>query len=160
MPQGAPTSLPATLHFHKTLTLLEIDITSPQCIHFILCIFKSSPNLQKLNVGIHPSDIREEGALQFLDMKIKEPQTLNSLLTVKIKGLLGSKVEIMFVKLILSSTPVLETMYLTGEDMVEEAEFTLMSELLKCKRPSSQARVMYLRCPGDSSIFNFYSSKD
>ncbi|CAM8899433.1 unnamed protein product [Rhodiola kirilowii] len=155
MPEDAPTSLPTTLHFHKSLTLLEIDISSPQCILFIFCIFKSSPNLQKLNLGIHPSAyIREEAALQFLDMKIKEPQTLNSLVTVKIKGLLGCRVEIMFIKLILSCAPILETMYLTG-NIVREAEFTLMSELLMCKRPSPQAQVMYLRYPGDSSIFNF-----
>ncbi|CAM8901738.1 unnamed protein product [Rhodiola kirilowii] len=155
MPEDAPTSLPTTLHFHKTLTSLDIDMSSPQCILFILCIFKSSPNLQKLNLGIHPSAyIREEAALQFLDMKIKEPQTLNSLVTVKIKRLLGCRVEMMFIKMILSSTPVLETMYLTG-NIVMEAEFKLMSELLKCKRPSPQAQVMYLRYPGDSSIFNF-----
>ncbi|CAM8901739.1 unnamed protein product [Rhodiola kirilowii] len=155
MPQGAPTSLPTTLHFHKTLTLVKIDITSPQCIHFILCIFKSSPNLQMLNLGIHPSAlIGEEAALHFLDTQIREPQTLNRLLAVKIKGLLGSRVEIIFIKLILSCAPVLETMYLTG-NIVREAEFTLMSELLMCKRPSPQAQVMYLRYPGDSSIFNF-----
>ncbi|CAM8904511.1 unnamed protein product [Rhodiola kirilowii] len=140
MPRDAPTSLPTTLHNHSRLTLHNLGISSPQCICFILCIFKSSPNLRKLNIRIHPSAyISEEDALQLLDMKIKEPQTLNSLLTVTIKGLLGSRVEIMFIKLILSSTPVLETMYLTG-NIVKEAEFTLMSELLKCKRPSPQAQ--------------------
>ncbi|CAM8904512.1 unnamed protein product [Rhodiola kirilowii] len=141
MPRDAPTSLPTTLHNHSRLTLHNLGISSPQCICFILCIFKSSPNLRKLNIRIHPSAyISEEDALQLLDMKIKEPQTLNSLLTVTIKGLLGSRVEIMFIKLILSSTPVLETMYLTG-NIVKEAEFTLMSELLKCKRPSPQAQI-------------------
>ncbi|CAM8899441.1 unnamed protein product [Rhodiola kirilowii] len=143
MPRDAPTSLPTTLHNHSRLILHNLGISSPQCICFILCIFKSSPNLRNLNIRIHPSAyISEEAALQLLDMKIKEPQTLNSLLTVTIKGLLGSRVEIMFIKLILSSTPVLETMYLTG-NIVKEAEFTLMSELLKCKRPSPQAQVIF-----------------
>ncbi|CAM8900475.1 unnamed protein product [Rhodiola kirilowii] len=156
MPEDAPTSLPTTLHFHRSLTLLEIDISSPQCILFILCILRSSPNLRELNLGIHPvAYISEEAALQFLDMQIIQPQTLNKLLTIKIKGLLGSRVEIMFIKLILSSTTVLETMYLTGEFMVEKAEITFTSELLKCKRPSPQAQLIYLRYPGNNSIFNF-----
>ncbi|CAM8906836.1 unnamed protein product [Rhodiola kirilowii] len=155
MPHDYPTSLPTTLHNLRCITLLEIDISSPQCILFILCILRSSPNLLKLNLEIHPSAIiREEAALQVLDMQIKKPQTLNNLLIVKIKGLSGSKVEIMFINLILSCTPVLKTMYLTG-NIVKEAEFTLMSELLKCKRPSPQGQVMYSRYPGDNSIFNF-----
>ncbi|CAM8907166.1 unnamed protein product [Rhodiola kirilowii] len=140
MPRDAPMSLPTTLHNHRCLTLLEIDISSPQCIHFILGIFKSSPNLQKLNVGIRPSaDIREVAALHFLDTQIREHQTLNSLVTVKIKVLLGKRFEIMFIKLILSCAPILETMYLTGY-MVNEVELTLMSELLTCGRSSPQAK--------------------
>ncbi|CAM8899426.1 unnamed protein product [Rhodiola kirilowii] len=155
IPLHAPTSLPTTLHNLRHLTFLTTNISSPQCIHFILCILRSSPNLQKLNLEIHPSaDIREEAALQFLDMQIKKPQTLNNLLIVKIKRLSGSKVEIMFINLILSCSPVLKTMYLTG-NIVKEAEFTLMSELLKCKRPSPQAEVMYSRYPCNNSIFNF-----
>ncbi|CAM8904500.1 unnamed protein product [Rhodiola kirilowii] len=141
IPRYAPTSLPTTLHNLRHLTLLRSNISSPQCIRFILCILKSSPNLQKLYLEIHPSAYTtDEAALQILDMPIKEPHTLNNLLTVKIKGILGNKVEIMFIKLILSSTPVLETMYLTGEFMVEEAEITFMSELLKCERRSPQAQ--------------------
>ncbi|CAM8901743.1 unnamed protein product [Rhodiola kirilowii] len=154
MPRDVPTRIP-TLHNHRMLTLMDTDISSPQCICFTLCIFKSSPNLQKRNIRIHPSAyILEEAALHFLDTQIRQPQTLNSLVTVKIKGLLGSRVEIMFIKLILSSTPVLETMYLTG-NIVKETEFTFMSELLKCKRRSLEAQVMYSRHPGDSSIFDF-----
>ncbi|CAM8901960.1 unnamed protein product [Rhodiola kirilowii] len=167
MPRDAPTSLPATHHKLRCLTLLKIDMSSPQCIHIILCILKSSPNLQKLNLGILSSAYIMEDALQILDMQIKKPQTLNSLITVKIKGCLGSEVAIMFIKLILSCTPVLEALYLMGEyivylmreDIVNEEEFTFMSEVLKCKRSSPQAQVMYSRYPGDSSIFNFKSLK-
>ncbi|CAM8906838.1 unnamed protein product [Rhodiola kirilowii] len=163
MPQDAPTSLPTTLQNHKRLTLLDIDISSLECIYFILCLLKSSPNLQNLNLGVKEIDptahVREEAALQFLDTQIREPQTLNSLSTVKIRGLMGSKVEIMFIKLILSCSPILETMYLTGENIVKKAEFKLMSELLKCKRPSPQAQVIYLQYDDaiNSSIFKFWS---
>ncbi|KAL9691516.1 hypothetical protein QQ045_011940 [Rhodiola kirilowii] len=94
MPRDAPTSLlPATLHKLRCLTLLKIDMSLPQCIHIILCILKSSPNLQKLNLGILSSAYIMEDALQILDTQIKKPQTLNSLITVKIKGRLGSELQ-------------------------------------------------------------------
>ncbi|CAM8973226.1 unnamed protein product [Rhodiola kirilowii] len=164
MPQDAPTSFHTTLHNHKSLTLLELNISSPQCMYFVLCILKSSPNLQKLNLYLEnsPETIEDEAASHLLDMQTREPHTLNSLLTIKIKGLSGSKVEIMFIKMILSCSPVLKTMYLTGtyssglgKDILNEAESTLMSELLQCTRSSYRAQVNYSRYPGDSSIFDF-----
>ncbi|CAM8899423.1 unnamed protein product [Rhodiola kirilowii] len=170
MPQDAPKSFPTTLHNHTGLTLLEIDISSPQCIYFVLCILKSSPNLQKLNLGILSSEtVEDETAIDpfirhSLEMETRETQTLNSLLTIKMKGILRSKVGIMFIKMILSSSPVLKTMYLTGfdassscmeEDILNEAEVTLMSELLKFPRSSCRAQVNYSRYSGDSSIFDF-----
>ncbi|CAM8900487.1 unnamed protein product [Rhodiola kirilowii] len=164
MPQDVPTSLPTTLQNLRCITLLEIDISSLQCICFILCIFKSSPNLRKLKIRVRGSqidpsaDIREEAALKFLDTQIREPLTLNSLSTVKIKGLSGSKVEIMFIKLILSCSTVLKTLNLCGaKNLQNQAEFTLISEILQCPRPSCQAQVIYSKHPGDSSIFNFQS---
>ncbi|CAM8900484.1 unnamed protein product [Rhodiola kirilowii] len=162
MPQDAPTSLPTTLQNLRCITLLEIDISSLQCICCILCIFKSSPNLRKLSIRVrgsqnHPSAyIWEEAALHFLDTQIRQPQSLNSLLTVKIKGLMGSKVEIMFIKLILSCSTVLKTLHLWGaKNLQNQAEFTLISELLQCPRPSCRAQVIYSKHTGDSSIFNF-----
>ncbi|CAM8899425.1 unnamed protein product [Rhodiola kirilowii] len=170
MTQDAPTSFPTTLHNHTSLTLLEIDISSPQSIYFVLCILQSSPNLQKLNLGILSSEtVEDEAAIDpfirhLIEMETRETQTLNSLLTIKMKGILRSKVGIMFIKMILSSSPVLKTMYLTGfdassscmeKDILNEAEVTLMSELLKFPRSSCRAQVNYSRYSGDSSIFDF-----
>ncbi|CAM8900476.1 unnamed protein product [Rhodiola kirilowii] len=164
MPPDAPMSLPTTLHNLKSLTLLEMSFSSPQCIYFVLCILKSSPNLQVLNLRILSYKTSEEkDDLHFLDMQTRETHILKSLLTVKIKGLLGSKIGIMFVKLILSCSPVLETMFLTGvdarcsclgKDILNEAELTLMSELLHF-RSSTRAQVIYSTPPGDSFIFDF-----
>ncbi|CAM8899424.1 unnamed protein product [Rhodiola kirilowii] len=166
MPQDAPTSFPTTLHNHTSLTLLKIDILSPQCIYFVLCILKSSPNLQKLNLEIVSLETTVEDeaalALHLLEMETRETQTLNSLLIIKMKGILGSKVGIMFIKMILSISPVLKTMYLAekhryclGNDYA--AEFTLLKELLKCPRwlCRDQVKVNYSKYPGDSSIFDF-----
>ncbi|CAM8900477.1 unnamed protein product [Rhodiola kirilowii] len=156
LPEDALTSLPTTFLNLNSLTLLKIALHSQQCILFILCILKSSPNLRKLNLGICQSATSEDkAALHIVDMQSENPRTLNNLLTIKMKGLMGSKVEIMFIKLILSCSPILETMYLTGKNILKEAEFTFMSELLECKRRSLQAQVMYSRHPRDSSIFDF-----
>ncbi|CAM8899437.1 unnamed protein product [Rhodiola kirilowii] len=165
MPPDAPMSLPTTLYNHKSLTLLRVDISSLKCIYFVLCILKSSPNLQMLKLGIIPSETSEDededvggDALNFLNMQTRETQGLNSLLTVKMKGLSGSRVEIMFIKMILSCSPILKTMYLTckdtlysrlGNDILNEAE------LLQYPRSSSRAQVIYSRYPKDSSIFDF-----
>ncbi|CAM8901741.1 unnamed protein product [Rhodiola kirilowii] len=150
MPPDAPMSLPTTLHNHKSLTLLEIDFSSPQCIYFVLCILKSSPNLQMLNLQIRSSGTSEdEAALHFLDMQAREPLTLNNLLTVKMKWLSGRKVEIMLIKMILSCSPILKMMHLNGEDTLNEAE------LLQFHRSSSRAQVIYSWPPTNSSIFDF-----
>ncbi|CAM8899444.1 unnamed protein product [Rhodiola kirilowii] len=156
MPPDALMSLPTTLYNHKSLTLLRVDISSPECIYFVLCVLKSSPNLQMLNLGvidILPSETSEdEAALHFLDLQTRKIEALKSLLTVKIKGLLESKTGVMFIKMILSCSPVLKTMYLTGNDSTflysrsgeefrNEAEFTLMPELLQCPRASSRAQI-------------------
>ncbi|KAL9689790.1 hypothetical protein QQ045_010180 [Rhodiola kirilowii] len=155
MPPDAPMSLPTTLYNHKSLTLLRVDISSPECIYFVLCVLKSSPNLQMLNlwvIDIPPSETSEdEAALHFLNMQTRKIEALKSLVTVKIKGLLGSKTGLMFIKMILSCSPILKTMYLRGyrtlysrlgKDTHNEAEFTLMSELLQCPRASSGAQVV------------------
>ncbi|CAM8901959.1 unnamed protein product [Rhodiola kirilowii] len=154
MPPDAPMSLPTTLYNHKSLTLLRVDISSPECIYFVLCVLKSSPNLQMLNlwvIDIPPSETSEdEAALHFLNMQTRKIEALKSLVTVKIKGLLGSKTGLMFIKMILSCSPILKTMYLRGyrtlysrlgKDTHNEAEFTLMSELLQCPRASSGAQI-------------------
>ncbi|CAM8907452.1 unnamed protein product [Rhodiola kirilowii] len=154
MPPDAPMSLPTTLYNHKSLTLLRVDISSPECIYFVLCVLKSSPNLQMLNlwvIDIPPSETSEdEAALHFLNMQTRKIEALKSLVTVKIKGLLGSKTGLMFIKMILCCSPILKTMYLRryrtlysrlGKDTHNEAEFTLMSELLQCPRASSRAQI-------------------
>ncbi|CAM8951968.1 unnamed protein product [Rhodiola kirilowii] len=107
MPEDAVTSLPTTFLNLNSLTSLEIALHSQQCIFLILRILKSSLNLRELNFGIRQSATSEEdkAALHFHDMQTQNPRTLNNLLTIKMKGLLGSKVEIMFIQLILSCSP-------------------------------------------------------
>ncbi|CAM8907190.1 unnamed protein product [Rhodiola kirilowii] len=150
---SVPMSLPTTLHNHKSLTLLDVDISSLEHIYFVLCVLKNSPNLQMLNLAKLANE--DEDALHLLDMQTRETHTLKSLLTVKINRFFGSKTGIKFIKLILSCSPILKTLFLTGEYTLNEEEFILMSELLQCPRSSSRAQVIYSRYPGDSSIFDF-----
>ncbi|CAM8939190.1 unnamed protein product [Rhodiola kirilowii] len=148
MPPGFPMSLPTTLHNFKSLTLHNVDISSLEYLYFVLCVLKSSPNLQMLNLGLRPFKTSEdEDALHLLDMQTRETLTLNCLLTVKIQCPFGSKTGIEFIKLILSCSPILKTLVLMGED--NEPEFNLMSELLQCPRSSSRVEVIF------SEDFNF-----
>ncbi|KAL9664802.1 hypothetical protein QQ045_020210 [Rhodiola kirilowii] len=156
--QHVPKTLPKPLECHINLTLLNIDVAEPKQISCALCILRSSPNLQTLSLSIFAlrSPVMEEAesaAVAFLEEQLSEPIYPRNLLMVKMKGLIGTRSQIMLLRFILISCPALETLYANAEDFISEgAKLMMMSELMECNRVSSKAKIIFLKGQGSSAV--------
>uniref|UniRef100_A0A7N0U1C0 FBD domain-containing protein n=1 Tax=Kalanchoe fedtschenkoi TaxID=63787 RepID=A0A7N0U1C0_KALFE len=168
VPKTLPTPLECLMH----LTLLDLHLDAPKHISCALRILRSSPYLQTANfkflIQNSIASVEEEAnVVAFLEDQFSEADSLSSLLTVKVKGLMGTRPQIMFLKFILTSSSALKMVYANAEaNISRDAELTMMCELMECSRASNKAEMSYSRNQGitavsyskghfDSSIFNF-----
>ncbi|XVF36173.1 hypothetical protein REPUB_Repub19eG0035200 [Reevesia pubescens] len=107
-----------------------------------LCLLRSSPNLQELEMLARP----EEQTPVERSTNFWEDDHWSSLFAhlrlVKVSGISGIKSEMDFIKFLLSNSPVLER--LTVKPASQEGEWELMKELLRFRRASIFAEVIYL----------------
>ncbi|KAK9023231.1 hypothetical protein V6N11_003456 [Hibiscus sabdariffa] len=106
-----------------------------------LCLLKSCPNLQELEMSARPEEqISVERSNNFW-----EDDHWSSLFVhlrlVTVSGISGVKSEMDFLKFLLSNSPVLERLTLKPEH--QEDECALMKELLRFRRASIYAEVIY-----------------
>uniref|UniRef100_A0A7N0VFQ0 FBD domain-containing protein n=1 Tax=Kalanchoe fedtschenkoi TaxID=63787 RepID=A0A7N0VFQ0_KALFE len=145
VPKTLPTPLECLMH----LTLLDVHLDAPKHISCGLCILRSSPYLQTANFKFLIQNsiafVEEEvNVVAFLEDQFSEADSLTSLLTVKMKGLMGTQPQIMFLKFILTSSPALKMVYANAEaNISKDAELTMMCELMECSRASNEAKMSY-----------------
>ncbi|XWS21106.1 hypothetical protein CRYUN_Cryun30bG0026900 [Craigia yunnanensis] len=107
-----------------------------------LCLLRSCPNLQELEMLARPEEqISTERSTNFC-----EDDHWSSLFAhlrmVKVSGISGVKSEMDFIKFLLSNSPVLER--LTVKPASQDGDRELMKELLRFRRASIYAEVIYL----------------
>ncbi|XP_007017442.2 PREDICTED: F-box/FBD/LRR-repeat protein At1g13570 [Theobroma cacao] len=106
------------------------------------CLLRSSPNLQELEMLARP----EEQNTVERSSNFWEDDHWSSLFAhlrlVKVSGISGVKSEMDFIKFLLSNSPVLER--LTVKPASQDGEWELMKELLRFRRASIYAEVIYL----------------
>ncbi|CDP07580.1 unnamed protein product [Coffea canephora] len=111
-----------------------------------LCLLRSSPNLQELEMLARPE---EQSAMRISANIVEEDYEncpFNQLRFVKIAGISGLRQELNFIKFLLANSPVLEKMTVKpgstdgGWELLKE----LMKELLRFRRASVQAQIIYL----------------
>ncbi|KAJ4953279.1 hypothetical protein NE237_030111 [Protea cynaroides] len=138
-----PRRLPFTYDHMKSLsfTLNEEDMKE---ILIAICLLKSSPNLQEVEILLWRS--KESAIVPVMDLQEARDQmkcTFNKLRVVKISKFLGREIELEFIKFILANSPVLETMNISpATNGVDEV--LMLKELLRFKRASPQAEIVYL----------------
>ncbi|RWR81311.1 F-box/FBD/LRR-repeat-like protein isoform X1 [Cinnamomum micranthum f. kanehirae] len=144
---GVPEKLFVTLEHLKYLEV-EIDLNSTEILP-ILCILRSSPNLEELKIqyGVDSVECRinllEEGA-KFWGELTRFDCLLNHLRAVEIIGL-GMLLDLELIKCMLSNAPILEKMIIYTNEFVEAEEvLRIQTELLQFQRASAQARIIYL----------------
>ncbi|RWR81200.1 F-box/RNI-like superfamily protein isoform 1 [Cinnamomum micranthum f. kanehirae] len=141
-----PEKLSATYDHLKYLEV-HIELNSKEILA-TLCILRSSPNLKELKIKYLLYDderfnLTEEEA-SFWGAKIQFDCLLNHLHAVEIIGLALS-MDLEFVRYILSSAPVLETMKVYTYEYLEEQEVSrIKNELMRFRRASSRAEIIYL----------------
>ncbi|WRX31228.1 FBD domain - like 6 [Theobroma cacao] len=106
------------------------------------CLLRSCPNLQELEMLARP----EEQNTVERSSNFWEDDHWSSLFAhlrlVKVSGISGVKSEMDFIKFLLSNSPVLER--LTVKPASQDGEWELMKELLRFRRASIYAEVIYL----------------
>ncbi|PRQ22290.1 putative F-box domain, FBD domain, leucine-rich repeat domain, L domain-containing protein [Rosa chinensis] len=137
------------------LNALSIDICfdDPDAIPTALCLLRSSPALQELEIVMdrrkkleRRHTVVEEVKSSCLDVSYN--CTLSQLRLVKITGISGVKAELDFIRFLLLSSPLLERMTITPPRFPEPATVDgfpkLVKELLQFKRESKHAEIILL----------------
>ncbi|CAH9144790.1 unnamed protein product [Cuscuta epithymum] len=107
-----------------------------------LCLLRSSPNLQELEVVGRAEEQNSPpvgialGEEKYQNFKFKR------LREVKISGISGFRQELNFIKLILGNSPDLETM--TIKPSSSDGAWEMLKQLLRYRRASVQAEIIYL----------------
>ncbi|XP_031403556.1 F-box/FBD/LRR-repeat protein At1g13570-like [Punica granatum] len=107
-----------------------------------LCLLRSSPNLQELEILARPEE-PSSGAtcLSFWEGEQKYCK-FSQLRLVKIYGVSGIKTELEFIRFVLLASPVLEKMIIKPAPVNEGME--MVKELLRFRRASVQAEIVYV----------------
>ncbi|XP_047176166.1 F-box/FBD/LRR-repeat protein At1g13570-like [Vigna umbellata] len=120
---------------------IRINLNDLKEISAALCLLRSSPNLQELEILAR----QEEKTLMIThnycweDVFFSCPEM--HMRNVKIDGISGIKPELDFISFLLLHCPVLERMTVIP---VSNMETELMKQLLRCRRASRQAEIIYL----------------
>ncbi|KAL6565877.1 hypothetical protein OROHE_004932 [Orobanche hederae] len=115
-----------------TLTRLKESLTA-------LCMFRSCPSLQELNVQVHPAHEVGKSGNSWLDENRR--CSFKQLRCVFINDIGGSKAELNFVRYLLLNAPVLEKMTIQPVPGVEASK--LEKNLLGAKRASMRVKTIF-----------------
>ncbi|KAK1395686.1 F-box/FBD/LRR-repeat protein [Heracleum sosnowskyi] len=107
-----------------------------------LCILRSSPNLQELEILARPDEQAAEGTDAHISEEYFHNCPFNQLQLVKIVGISYAKQELNFVNFLLTNSPVLEKM--TIKPVSANGGCELLKELLRFRRASVLAEIIYL----------------
>ncbi|XP_040364312.1 F-box/FBD/LRR-repeat protein At1g13570 [Rosa chinensis] len=147
-----PEKLPKPCEYLNVLSI-DICLDDPDAILTALCILRSSPALQELEIFMDARKkltssptVVEEQKSSCLDVSYN--CTLSQLRLVKITEISGVKAELDFIRFLLLSSPVLERMTVTPHKFPKpvyvERFSKLVKELLQFKRESKHAEIILL----------------
>ncbi|XP_049405437.1 F-box/FBD/LRR-repeat protein At1g13570-like [Solanum stenotomum] len=131
--------LSSPLNCLKCLCLSNICLDELVELSPALCLIRSSPYLQDIQIKLCRNDVVNEIPSSFSDV------TLNHLRSVKFEVITGKKTEMELVKLLLAKSPMLVRMLIQPDRVNGSAETRLkvVTELTKFPRASPKAEVYY-----------------
>ncbi|XP_060186104.1 F-box/FBD/LRR-repeat protein At1g13570-like [Lycium barbarum] len=135
-----PTRLSSALNYLKHLYVSMDELDDLSCALYLI---RSSPCLQDLEVEVsmeesdYKDDIVDEVSASFSDVG------LNQVKTVKIAGIIGTKLEMELIKLLLAKSPMLVRMIIQPEQLWVDKEkgVKILAELSTFQRASRKAEV-------------------
>jgi hypothetical protein len=138
---NVPTRLP-TPCFDLSYLSIRINFNDLDENLATLCLLRSSPNLQELEMLARPEEQPVVGSLT----NYWEDEHWNNLFAhlriVKIVGISGQKFELDFINFLLSKSPALERMSVKPVSI--SVGWDLLKELLRFRRASVRAEIIYL----------------
>ncbi|KAL3510925.1 hypothetical protein ACH5RR_030326 [Cinchona calisaya] len=142
---GIPTRLSTAILHLKVLKLLSLFLSDD--ISFVLCLLRSSPNLQDIYILVHDDNVNQSPSSEFLGVQDHSDVTLNQLREVKLECISGTELEMELIRLLLENSPVLEKMTIEPnrnlEDDYNEVENEILKKLNTYRRASRNARIIY-----------------
>ncbi|XP_077233345.1 F-box/FBD/LRR-repeat protein At1g13570-like [Tasmannia lanceolata] len=137
-----PDKVPNTFLYLKNLSL-HVRFGNRKEIMVVLCLFRSAPLLEELEVNMNSFIPRAENS----DWEAQEVMDcmFYKLRTVKVTMTSGAKLEFEFIKLLLMNSPVLETLTIVESRLSFYVKARISEELMGFQRASTQARIIYSR---------------
>ncbi|XP_059307210.1 F-box/FBD/LRR-repeat protein At1g13570-like [Lycium ferocissimum] len=141
----APTRLPFDLSV-KRFYLPDIYLVDSYKLSYALCLIRSSPYLEYLELQVYSEAEDDDGMLEPLEVERFSDVTFNHLTEVKLDFFGGKMSEMRLIKLFLAKSPMLvrmliDTCYLDGEPL--ETRLKIFAEVSKFVRASPEAEVIY-----------------
>ncbi|XP_019257693.1 PREDICTED: F-box/FBD/LRR-repeat protein At1g13570-like [Nicotiana attenuata] len=138
-----PTRLPFNLNCVKHLCISSIYLSDLDEVPCALCLIRSFPYLQYMEMKVEASDDNDIPALESLEVERFSDVTFNHLREVKLIQTNGTIPEMQLMKLLLAKSPRLVRMLIEPCLVEESATIKILAELTKFKRASPKAEVVY-----------------
>ncbi|XP_057503193.1 F-box/FBD/LRR-repeat protein At1g13570-like isoform X1 [Actinidia eriantha] len=107
-----------------------------------LCLLRSSPNLQELEILARPEEQMFPERVKNIWLEEYYDCPFNQLRLVKVAGIFGVRCEMDFINFLLANSPVLERM--TVKPASNDRGWELLKELVRFRRASVRAEIIYL----------------
>ncbi|KAK3031796.1 hypothetical protein RJ639_036948, partial [Escallonia herrerae] len=138
-----PRRLPTMVTCLKFLSLSNLQFTELDHVSCVLCLLRSSLNLERLEVSTATGSSMES-VVSYLEAPDCLDQTLDKLRTVNMK-FMGSRAELLLIKLLLAHSPSLEKVSIEQSGVVDAYEgFKVSRELMRFSRASPRAEIIFL----------------
>ncbi|KAG5574292.1 hypothetical protein H5410_054426 [Solanum commersonii] len=151
----APTRLPFNLNSVKRFTLPDIMLVESYKLSYALCLIRSFPYLEYLEIQVHEygdyEDDEDEPIPEPLELKHLSDVTFNHLKEVKLGCLTGTTSELLLIKFLLAESPVLERMLIDRQYLDHEhldKRLQIFAEISNFSRASPKAEVIYIDLGG------------
>ncbi|KAF8407764.1 hypothetical protein HHK36_006900 [Tetracentron sinense] len=135
-----PERLPATLDYLNSMTL-EMNFKDLDETSVVLCLLRSSPNLQELCLRVSGLNFTTVSIEEFWEAQRRLDCSMNQLRVVNVFGISGARPELEVIKFLLANSPVLEILSITPWPKVKEKR--MLQELVRFPRASTKAAIEY-----------------
>ncbi|KAL5995867.1 hypothetical protein ACLOJK_025939 [Asimina triloba] len=140
---NVPKRLPI-FYDHLKNVKLHMNIGDLKEILAVLCLLRSSPNVEKLRIMPSSTTISTKHAMDFWEERVNLDCVLCRLQTVKFKHIYGEKVEVEFMKFLLANSPVLDKMVIKPYAISKKRRRSILKELRQAQNASARAKILYL----------------
>ncbi|KAK1358084.1 hypothetical protein POM88_051340 [Heracleum sosnowskyi] len=139
--------LTSTMENLTTLILYNVALNDMYLISNALCLLRSMPILKLLEIKVDWCINVQLKSEQYLESPDCADVTLNQLREVSMRNILGSRAELLLIKLLLASSPSLRRMELKYNTKVDDSrEFVrIKEELLQFPRKSPEVQISWRR---------------